>query len=86
MGGKIPRLDAVRLILHYLRRVTRMKVTITKNCMGDRNCNDLCPEVFEYDEDALLSKIKLDAIPDHLKDVVRQAAAECGADAIEIEE
>lgn len=63
-----------------------MKVTITKNCMGDRNCNNLCPEVFEYDEDDLLSKVKIDPIPDHLKDVVRQAAAECGADAIEIDE
>lgn len=63
-----------------------MKVTITKMCMGDRNCNDLCPEVFEYDEDQLKSTIKLDPIPDHLKDVVRQAAAECGAEAIEIEE
>ena len=63
-----------------------MKVTITKNCMGDRNCNDLCPEVFAYDEDDLLSKVKVDPIPDHLKDVVRQAAQECGADAIEIEE
>jgi ferredoxin len=63
-----------------------MKVTITKMCMGDRNCNDLCPEVFEYDEDQLKSTIKLDPIPEHLKDIVRQAAAECGADAIEIEE
>lgn len=63
-----------------------MKVTITKMCMGDRNCNDLCPEVFAYDEDQLKSTIKLDPIPEHLEDVVRQAAAECGADAIEIEE
>ena len=63
-----------------------MKVTITSNCMGDRNCNTLCSEVFEYDEDDLKSRVKMDAIPDHLKDVVRQAAAECGADAIEIEE
>ena len=63
-----------------------MKVTITKNCMGDRNCNDLCSEVFEYDEDDLLSKVKIDPIPDHLKEVVRKAARECGADAIEIEE
>ena len=63
-----------------------MKVTITSNCMGDRNCNNLCPEVFQYDEDELKSQIKVDPVPDHLKDVVRQAAAECGADAIEIEE
>ena len=63
-----------------------MKVTITTQCMGDRNCNDLCPEVFEYDEDQLKSICKVDEIPDHLKEIVRQAALECGADAIIIEE
>jgi ferredoxin len=63
-----------------------MKVTISKQCMGDRNCNHLCPEVFEYDEDQLISTIKVKKIPDHLKDLVRRAAAECGADAITIEE
>ena len=63
-----------------------MKVTITKQCMGDRNCNDLCPEIFEYDEDQLKSTIKLDEIPENLKDIVRQAAFECGAEAIIIEE
>lgn len=63
-----------------------MKVTITKQCMGDRNCNDLCPEVFEYDEDELISTIKMDEIPEHLKAIVKQAADECGAEAIIIEE
>jgi len=63
-----------------------MKVTITDQCMGDRNCNDLCAEIFEYDEDKLLSIVKMDPIPKHLEDVARQAAAECGADAIIIEE
>lgn len=63
-----------------------MKVTITKECMGDRNCNKLCPEVFEYDEDQLLSTVKFDEIPAHLEDIVRQAASECGADAIIIED
>ncbi len=63
-----------------------MKVTITSQCMGDRNCNNLCPEVFEYDEDQLKSTIKVKKIPDHLKDVVRRAARECGAEAIEIQE
>ena len=63
-----------------------MKVVITKNCMGDRNCNELCPEVFEYDEDQLISTIKMDEIPEHMKDIVRKAADECGADAIKIEE
>jgi len=63
-----------------------MKVVITKNCMGDRNCNELCPEVFEYDEDQLKSIVKFDEIPEKYQDVVRRAAAECGAEAIEIEE
>jgi ferredoxin len=63
-----------------------MKATISKLCMGDRNCNNLCPEVFEYDEDQLLSIVKYDEIPKHLEAIVRQAAVECGADAILIEE
>ena len=63
-----------------------MKVTITDQCMGDRNCNELCSEIFEYDEDKLLSIVKMDEIPKHLEDVVRQAAKECGAEAIIIEE
>ena len=61
-----------------------MKVVITKNCMGDRNCNELCPEVFEYDEDQLISIVKFDEIPEQYHAVVRQAADECGAEAIEI--
>jgi ferredoxin len=63
-----------------------MKAVITNQCMGDRNCNKLCPEVFEYDEDQLLSIVKFDEIPEHLQDIVQQAARECGADAIEITE
>lgn len=63
-----------------------MKVTISDLCMGDRNCNKLCPEVFAYDEDELLSIVKFDVIPDHFKEIARQAATECGAKAIEIHE
>jgi len=38
-----------------------MKARVTKQCMGDRNCNKLCPEVFKYDEDQL-APIEHDAI------------------------
>jgi ferredoxin len=62
-----------------------MKAIISKQCMGDRNCNKLCPEVFEYDEDQLLSVVKFDDIPEHLEAIVQKAADECGADAITIE-
>jgi ferredoxin len=61
-----------------------MKVKITSQCMGDRHCNKLCPDVFEYDEDQLLSIVKFDDIPEKYEEVVRQAARECGADAIEV--
>lgn len=63
-----------------------MKVKINSQCMGDRNCNNLCPEVFEYDEDQLQSIVKFDVIPEKFEDVVRQAVSECGAEAIEIVE
>ena len=63
-----------------------MKVRVTDECMGDRRCNDLCPKVFEYDEDELKSRVKFDEIPGEYKEVVRQAAVECGAQAIIIEE
>ena len=63
-----------------------MKVKVTEYCMGDRRCNDLCPEVFEYDEDQLKSTVKVDEVPEAYKELVRQAADECGADAIIIED
>ncbi len=63
-----------------------MKAIVTKDCMGDRRCNELCPEVFEYDEDELKSIVKFDEIPEQYKAIVRQAALECGANAIEIED
>ena len=53
-----------------------MKAKITEQCMGDRNCNKLCPEVFEYDEDQLLSIVKFDVIPEKYEAVVLQAAQE----------
>ena len=74
------------VLLFQTTKEMSMKVIITKECMGDRNCNKLCPEVFEYDEDQLLSIVKMEEIPEHLQDIVRQAAQECGADAIIIEE
>jgi ferredoxin len=61
-----------------------MKVRINSQCMGDRNCSNLCPEVFEYDEDQLQATVKFDVIPEKYEDTVRRAVRECGADAIEI--
>ena len=64
-----------------------MKVKIDYGlCMGDRNCNKLCPEVFDYDPDQLQARIRVDEVPEHLQDLVRQAAAECAPGAIIVEE
>ena len=63
-----------------------MKVSVDKElCMGDRNCNMLCPEVFKYDEDELMSIVLLDEISEHLEDKVNQAVDECPAGAITID-
>lgn len=64
-----------------------MKVHIDYDlCMGDRNCNKVCPEVFQYDEDQMISRVLVDEVPEDLKDLVRQAARECAPGAILIEE
>jgi ferredoxin len=75
-----------KLFSRWIKGRKKMKVKITEYCMGDRRCNELCPEVFEFDEDQLKSIVKVDEVPEAYKELVRQAADECGADAIIIEE
>jgi ferredoxin len=61
-----------------------MKVKIDYDlCMGDRNCNKVCPEVYE---DQMISRILVDEVPAHLEDLVRKAADECAPKAIIVEE
>lgn len=64
-----------------------MKVRIDYDlCMGDKNCSKVCPEVFEYDEDQLISRVRMEEVPEHLQGRVRKAARECVPEAIVIEE
>jgi ferredoxin len=64
-----------------------MKVRIDYDlCMGDRNCAKVCPEVFQYDEDQLLSRVIVEVVPKPLEAKVKQAAEECAPGAIIIEE
>ena len=64
-----------------------MKVRIDYElCMGDQNCNKVCPEVFQYDEDQLVSHVLVEEVPPHLETLVRKAAEECAPEAIIIEE
>ena len=55
-------------------------------CMGDRNCNKVCAEVFEYDEEQLISRVLVDVVPESLEEKVLQAARECAPGAITVEE
>ena len=64
-----------------------MKVKIDYDlCMGDRNCNKVCPQVFQYDEDQMISKVIVNEVPGDLEELVRRAAVECAPGAIIIEE
>ncbi|MFH1628232.1 MAG: ferredoxin [Pseudomonadota bacterium] len=54
--------------------------------MGDRNCSKVCPEVFEYDEDQMISRVIVDEVPGNQEDLVRKAAEECAPGAIIVEE
>ncbi len=60
-----------------------MKVKIDYDlCMGDRNCNKLCPQVFEYDVDQLQARIIVGEVPEQYQNPILQAAAECAPGAI----
>jgi len=64
-----------------------MKVKVDYDlCMGDQNCHKVCPEVFDFDQDQLQSKVRVDIVPVHLEDQVRKAAKECAPGAIIVEE
>jgi len=62
-----------------------MKVKIDPElCNGDEVCVQLCPEVFEMQEDKAV--VIMDEIPENLQDSVREAADSCPSEAITIEE
>lgn len=64
-----------------------MKVRIDYDlCMGDGNCAKVCPEVFAYDQDQLISNVRVETVPENLEEAVRKAAAECVPEAILVEE
>ena len=62
-----------------------MKVRIDKElCSGDEICVDICPEVFEMQDDIAICK--MEAVPDDLKERCQEAADECPSEAIIIED
>ena len=64
-----------------------MKVRIDYDlCMGDGDCNKVCPEVFAYDDDQMIGEVIDENVAPEYESRVRQAAEECAPGAIVVEE
>ncbi len=62
-----------------------MKAIVDEDaCTACGLCEDTCPEVFELQDDVAV--VLVDTVPEDQEDVCRQAAEECPAEAITIEE
>ena len=62
-----------------------MKVRVDPElCNGDEICTQVCPEIFEMEDDKAVAKIE--EVPDDLKDCAKEAADSCPSEAIIIEE
>ncbi len=62
-----------------------MKVKVDRDsCAGCELCIDVCPEVFEMDDD--LARAKVEEVPAEYEDAVKEAAEDCPVEAIIIEE
>jgi len=62
-----------------------MKVKVDKElCSGDEICVDICPEVFKMEDDVAV--VKVDTVPEDVKEKCREAVDECPSEAITIED
>ena len=63
-----------------------MKVSIDPGlCNGCGPCADICPEVFELNEEGI-AVVKMANVPEELQESCRDAADGCPTEAISIEE
>lgn len=63
-----------------------MKVAVDKDaCTGCELCVETSPEVFEMAEDDI-AKVKADPVPPEHEESAKQAAEDCPAEAIKVEE
>ena len=63
-----------------------MRVKIDRElCSGDGICSELCPEVFELDDENKATVI-VDKVPEDAEDACRDAVDSCPESCIEIEE
>jgi len=62
-----------------------MKVKVDKEtCVGCGTCVDICPDIFEMDDDIAVTKT--DAVSEGLQELCREAAESCPVEAIVIKE
>jgi ferredoxin len=62
-----------------------MKAVVDQDlCLGCAICVDVCPAVFEMQGDK--AQAKVDPVPAGAEDACREAADQCPADAIKIED
>jgi len=62
-----------------------MKVKIDKElCSGDEICVEICPEVFQMEDDVAVCKAE--DVPEDVREKCREAADECPSEAIIIED
>ena len=63
-----------------------MKVKVDEGtCTGCAACSDICPEVFEMNDDNI-SKVKVDEVPAELQAKAKEAAESCPVTCIEVVE
>jgi ferredoxin len=64
-----------------------MKVRIDADlCTGCEECVEAVPDVFEMNEEGELAKIKVETVPPDHEEAVQDAADDCPAEAIIVEE
>lgn len=62
-----------------------MKAVVDQEtCTGCGLCPDICPEVFELNDD--IASVTVDTVPPEAEDTCREAAESCPVEAISIEE
>jgi len=62
-----------------------MRVSINaEDCTGCGACVDLCPDVFDLEDDIAVAKV--DEVPPEFEETCQEAADECPVEAIQIED
>ena len=64
---------------------------IREDCIACGNCNAICPDIYDYDEDGIAYCIidennMTEVVPDKYRSLVLEAQVNCPAEAVYVEE